>query len=340
MPVLLWESVAEPSERFPACHCSVILELPDGTLMVGYYAGEDEAHPTAAWVLARREPGAQGFGPLSIVADAPGKPEGNGVLFRNADGQLLLIYGTMHGRLSGPPGEGVRWTSCDLKIKRSADDGVTWSEDEMIAPDLGHVPRCKPIRLRNGDIIFGTEYKDGYSRFWISSDEGRSWTMTERVSGGQTEQPALIERSNGSLLALLRPAGEEPRIFRSESKDGGWTWSPAVPTEFSCPHAALDAVRLTDGRIVMAWNREPDRRNPLTLAMSEDEGETWPHQRDLVTGDGQFHYPAIIQTADGLLHVSFTNNRRTIDHIALTPDWITGEGDSLPPWSATDRRRL
>jgi hypothetical protein len=253
--------------------------------MVGYYAGEDEAHPTAAWVLARREPGAQGFGPLSIVADAPGKPEGNGVLFRNADGQLLLIYGTMHGRLSGPPGEGVRWTSCDLKIKRSADDGVTWSEDEMIAPDLGHVPRCKPIRLRNGDIIFGTEYKDGYSRFWISSDEGRSWTMTERVSGGQTEQPALIERSNGSLLALLRPAGEEPRIFRSESKDGGWTWSPAVPTEFSCPHAALDAVRLAPSarsghrrRAVSLSRHHPDRRWPAARLLHQQPPDHRPYR--------------------------------------------------------------
>ena len=89
----------------------------------------------------------------------------------------------------------------------------------------------------------------------------------------------------------------------------------------------------------MAWNSAPDRRNPLTLAMSKDEGETWPYVRHLVTGDGQFHYPAIIQSRDGLLHLTFTNNRRTIDHIVLTPEWITGKGADLPPWSSQGKNR-
>jgi len=90
----------------------------------------------------------------------------------------------------------------------------------------------------------------------------------------------------------------------------------------------------------MAWNNDPEHRNPLTLALSADEGETWPYLRNLVTGDGEFHYPAIIQSRDGRLHLSFTNNRRTIDHIVLTPEWIMGEGDDLPPWSRTERQRL
>lgn len=329
MPILLWESVAEPTERFPACHCSVLQELQNGDLLVGYYAGEDEAHPSAAWVLARRRPRADSFDPLEIVADAPGKPEGNGILFQTQDGTVLLIYGTMHGKLQGPPGPGVRWTSCDLKIKRSKDDGHTWSDDEMIAPELGHVPRCKPIRLQNGTLIFGTEFKDGRSYFWISADEGLTWQRTGPVPGELTEQPTLIQKRDGTLLALLRPAGDKPRVFLSRSTDNGHTWTPTEATPFFCPHAALDAVRLEDGRIILAWNSAPDRRNPLTLALSEDEGETWPYIRDMVTGEGQFHYPAVIQSRDGLLHLSFTNNRKTIDHIVLTADWIMEKGDAL-----------
>jgi hypothetical protein len=337
MPILLWEAVAEPTARFPACHCSVVQELRNGDLLVGYYAGEDEAHPSAAWVLARRRPQAEAFDPLTIVADTPGKPEGNGILFQNREDTVLLIYGTMHGRLQGPHGPGVRWTTCDLKIRRSDDNGHTWSADESIDSEWGHVPRCKPIRLQNAEILFGTEYRDGYSRFWISGDEGRTWQMTGPVPGEPTEQPALLQRRDGTLLALLRPAGSEPRLFSSRSADNGRTWSPAEPTPFFCPHAALDAARLADGRIVLAWNRDPARRNPLTLALSEDEGATWPYIRNLVTGEGAFHYPAIMQTRDGLLHLSFTNNRKTIDHIVLTPEWIAGEGDDLPPWSLTER---
>lgn len=340
MPVLLWQVVAEPTERFPRCHCSVVQELQNGEVLVGYYAGEDEARPDTVWVLARRRPQDTAFGPLQIVAETPGKPEGNGVLFQTREGTVLLIYGTMHGKLDGPPGPGVRWTTCDLRLKRSEDNGQTWTEAEIIEPEWGHVPRCKPIRLRNGEIVFGTEYKDSYSRIWASADEGRAWRQVGTIPGERTEQPALLQRQDGTLLALLRPWGSAPPcVLASRSADNGRTWKPAEPTAFPCPHAALDAVRLADGRFVMAWNNDPQRRNPLTLAMSEDEGETWPYVRDIVTGEGQFHYPAILQSRDGRLHLSFTNNRRTIDYIVLTPDWIMREGDALPPWNPQEPRR-
>ena len=132
MSVLVWEAVAEPEPLFVSCHCSVILELQNGELLVGYYAGSGEARPDAAWVLTRRPVGAHGFEALSVVADTPGKPEGNGVLFQNQEGQVLLIYGTMHGKLDGPAGPGVRWRTCDLRMKTSQDDGHTWSDVTMI----------------------------------------------------------------------------------------------------------------------------------------------------------------------------------------------------------------
>ena len=61
MSILLWEAIAEPTERYPSCHCSTMIELKNGDLLVGYYAGEGEARPDAAWVLARRSPTDQKF---------------------------------------------------------------------------------------------------------------------------------------------------------------------------------------------------------------------------------------------------------------------------------------
>jgi len=340
MPILLWEAVAEPTQRFPSCHCSVIEELANGDLVVGYYAGEGEARPDAAWVLARRRDGEDAFDSLTIVADTQGKPEGNGILFQTDDGGLIVIYGTMHGRLDGPYGPGVRWVTCDLRIKRSEDNGQTWSSVEIIEPELGHVPRCKPIRLDNREILFGTEHKSGYSKIWASGDDGKTWEIVASIPGEPNQHPSLIQREDGTIVALLRPSGKHANVLKSISTDYGRTWSPAKPTPLPCPHAALDAVRLIDGRIVMVWNDHPRSRNPLTLAVSEDGGDTWPYKRPLVTGEGQFHYPAIIQTRDGLLHLTFTNNRRTIDYIVLTPDWILGEGSDLPAWTGenVDRR--
>ena len=265
MSIHLWEAVAEPTERFSSCHCSVVLELDNRDLLVGYYAGAGEARPDAAWVLARRPPGAEAFG-------------------------------------------------------------------RTIEEEQGHVPRCKPVRLRSGDIIFGTEFKDGHSRLWTSVDEGETWDLVGSIPGEPNQHPSLIERSDGSILGLLRPSGRQACVLQAVSSDGGRTWSPAERTELPAPFAALDAVKLSDGRVALAWNRNPEQRNPLALALSEDEGRTWHHIRDLVTGEGQFHYPALIQSDDGLLHLTFTNNRRTIDHIVLTPEWIAGEGPHLPPW--------
>jgi len=336
--IKLWEAVAAPSERFPSCHCSVIVELDNGDLLVGYYAGTGEARPDAAWVIARRVVDGDQFEPLEIVADSKDKPEGNGILFQDRDGKVVLIYNTMQGRLDGRHGPGVRWRTCDLRIKTSKDHGKTWSDVVMMDAKWGHVPRCKPIRLQSGNLIFGTEYDDGHARFWISEDDGKTWFMTGPIMGEPNQHPTLIARKDGSLLALLRPAGSQGCVLQSESGDGGHTWSDAITTELTSPFAALDAVKLDDGRVVVAWNPNPKARNPLTLALSEDDGKTWSHRRDLVTGEGSFHYPAIIQTRDGLLHVTFTNNRETIDHIVLTVEWILGEGEDLPVWDGCGKR--
>jgi len=332
MPEPTWEVVAEPTDRFPRCHCSTVCVLSNGDLLVGYYAGEGEARPDAAWVLARKAAGSDSWGPLSVVADEPGKPEGNGILFENARGEVILVWGTMHGKLDGPYGPGVRWVTCDLKMKVSGDAGVTWSEDRMIETELGHVPHSKPIRLSSRAIIFGTEYKDAHSRFWISDDEGHSWTESDPLPGEPNQHPTLIERSDGSVLALLRPSGKHSNVLRSVSEDGGRTWSDAVVTDLPCPHAAIDAVKLRDGRVVLVWNNNPDARTPLTLAISEDEGDTWAATRDLVTGEGELHYPAIVEGSEGQLHVTFTNNRITIDHVEVSVDWIYGDGPSLNRW--------
>jgi len=76
-------------------------------------------------------------------------------------------------------------------------------------------------------------------------------------------------------------------------------------------------------------------RAPLTLALSEDDGLTWPWQRNLETGDGwcmsnnseqrlnrEYSYPCIAQSADGALHLAYTVFRQHIRHARVMPDWV------------------
>ena len=83
------------------------------------------------------------------------------------------------------------------------------------------------------------------------------------------------------------------------------------------PNSGLDAVRLQDGRILLACNPTPEGRSPLAVLVSEDNGTTWPHRIDLETGAGEYAYPAIIQAADGRVHVAATHRRERIMHYTL-----------------------
>lgn len=339
--IILWEAVAEPSEEFPTCHCSDIVELVNGDILVTYYAGPGEAKPGEVNVLARRRLGAESFDPLQVIAETPGKPQGNGILFQTKDGTLLFIYVTLEGKLYGPSGPGVRWSTGSLQMKRSQDNGRTWSEPDVIDKHLGSTPRNNPIQLENGDIIFGTEHwlVHSHPHFFISHDGGLTWEVTREIPGEETEQPAIIQRSDGSLLAFLRPSGDIPKIFRSVSIDGGITWSPAENTEIDCPWSAVRLLRLSDNRVILAWNNHPSLRNNITLAMSMDEGKTWPYVRELISGEGEFCYPALMEDRNGFVHLTFTNNYRTIDHVVFTPEWIMGEGAGLKPWDEETKKR-
>lgn len=320
-----WDWVHEPTERLPRCHCSVIVELPDGDLLSAWYAGEDEARPDAAVVTARKSPGGAWSRPPQIVADTPGKPEGNPILWVNRRGRLQLFYGTIHGEIAGPSGSRGCWGTVDQKMKLSPDLGRTWSDDIMLRAQWGCVFRTKPLDLENGDTIIGVAYHPGNSLFLISEDDGDTWWYTGEVPGVPNQHPTMIRRADGSLLALLRPRHGNTRVGRTVSRDNGRTWETAVHTDLPNPGAAIDMVKLADGRVVLAFNPIERGRNVLALAISEDEGDTFPVVREVEREDeGEFSYPALIQCRDGLLHMTYTHLRTRIKHVWLTADWIYG----------------
>ena len=119
---------------------------------------------------------------------------------------------------------------------------------------------------------------------------------------------------------LMRSTQRVGCVCSAQSDDYGRTWSPARRTEVPNPNSGLDAVRLADGRIVLACNPTREGRTPLSLLVSEDNGETWPWRRDVETGPGEYSYPSIIQAADGRVHVVYTYRRVQIRHLAVDLD--------------------
>ena len=109
------------------------------------------------------------------------------------------------------------------------------------------------------------------------------------------------------------------RICVSDSYDDGVTWSPARATDLPNPNSGIDVVHLKDGRYAMVYNHTPRGRTPLNLAVSRD-GENWTPWQTLESDPGEYSYPAMIQAADGTLHITYTWRRLKIKHVEIKID--------------------
>ena len=220
------------------------------------------------------------------------------------------------------------------------DDGM-WSEyslpytrliieaaEDPVKRDIGWMTRTHPMTLPSGRILIPL-YSDGFnaSLMAISDDDGATWRASKPVVGLGPIQPAVVQKKDGTLVAYMRDSGYPPmRALTSTSADEGETWSPAVDTDIPNPGSSLEAIALRVGRWVMVLNDTEDGRNRLAIALSEDEGKTWPTKRYLEKSDtGSYAYPSVIQGENGRIHVTYSfseNERKSIKHVALDPAWI------------------
>jgi len=297
----------ETDVRRPECHCSAICELPSGHLFGVWYAGSREKEPDVALMGARWVASTGAWTPPRVLWDTPGQPEGNAVPFVPPDGLLHLFFVTVVG-------EG--WDTAQLKHMTSADEGETWTEPVVMGEPLGTMVRNKPLYLSDGRTILPMyDDRQGGSFMYISDDGGVTWHRSARIPGpGGHIQPTLFQKHDGSIVALMR--NDEPRLIqRSQSFDRGETWTAAESTALPNPNAGCDIVALPGGRLLLVFNDSPRRRSPLSIALSEDEGETWPRKLDLETDDAEFSYPSIIRARNGLIHLSYTWRRKAIAHV-------------------------
>ena len=194
------------------------------------------------------------------------------------------------------------------KIKADAGDKLTRR--------LGWMTRVHPLQLEDGRIIVPL-YSDGFdcSLMAITDDGGATWAVSDPLVGGANIQPALARRKDGTIVAFMRDNGPPPkRIHVSESRDRGQTWSQVRDMDLPNPGTSVDVTVLKSGRWALVYNDLERGRHSLAVALSDDEGRTWPALRHLerdpdgATGDqlGQYHYPSIIQSRDGMIHVTYS----------------------------------
>lgn len=313
------ELVFEVAPGAVSHHCSTLTEAANGDVLCLWYGGSYESANDQALFLSRRKAGERTWSaPEPMLRDSL-RPPGNALIFTDGIGRIWIIWGRMDA--SRPLRRGGGWDECTLLYRISEDHGRTWSQDKEM-PELDRaLPRNVPITMDNGELLLpltGHEGERSGGLFLITADNGASWTTSELIPTGS--QPTVVQRSDGSLLTFLR---SRPRILRSISTDHGRTWSGAEPTDLACPGAGIAMTRLENGHILLVHNDSATSRTPLSVRRSVDDGETWEDALALETNPGEYSYPCVIQTSDGMIHISYTFRRTSIKHIEMNETWLT-----------------
>jgi predicted neuraminidase len=334
---------------YPSSHAANLLELRNGDVLCVWFSGTWEGSSEVGIVISRRRKGSRNWEQTRLIDRRPGESFQNPVLFQEPDGTLDLYHSTQ--------GADVGEANAHVLHLQSKDNGETWSEPALLFAKAGAFSRHPPLILEDGkwmlpltyvtskDIGVGSE--TNFAATELSQDKGLTWTECVMAASEGKIQPTVVALGHGRLLAFLRSRASD-FIYSSSSGDG-CVWSPAKPTVLPNNNASVQAFRLRDGHLVIAFdNSSVDRakgtqglRKPLSVALSEDEGKTWAYVRDLEVGRAgygiaeqspkspgreEYSYPSIMQTRDGTIHVAYTYRRQTIKVVSFPEDWIKKGG--------------
>lgn len=300
----------------------ILFPAPDGKLWLIWTAQKSGHQDTA--IVRRRisDDNGQTWGPIDTLFDTPGtfvrQPV---VVLSNGDWLLPVFYCVTR------PGE--KWVGDHdfSAVKISTDAGKTWSES--VVPDSTGCVHMNIVQLPSGELVavFRSRWADSVymSR---SSDNGRTWLPP---------WPTVLPNNNSSIQMTLLRNGHLAIVFNNISASSATARRTSLYDEIEddaeAPVAAptLPAQRDPAGRTAF-WGTP---RAPMTMAVSEDGGRTWPYVRDLETGDGycmtnnsteklnrEYSYPSIKQGADGMLHITYTFFRQAIKYVRVPEAWV------------------
>lgn len=298
---------------FPECHASTIAETKAG-LVAAWFGGTYEKHPDVGIWISRHD-GASWSPPVEVANGVQNEklrhPCWNPVLHQSKGGPLLLFYKV-------GPSPSTWWGM----LMQSDDHGSNWSKPVRLPDDIAGPIKNKPVELSDGRLLCGSSTEDKGWRVHLetTTDLGKTWSRTDPINDGKTSQaiqPSILTHAGGKLQILCR-SGDTGKIVESWSDDSGKTWSKLAETKLPNPNSGLDAVTLKDGRHLLIYNHTARGRSPLNVAVSAD-GKTWQAAAVLESEPGEYSYPAVIQSADGKVHITYTWKRKRVKHVAVDP---------------------
>ncbi|RVV97342.1 glycosyl hydrolase [Mesobaculum littorinae] len=356
-------------------HAAFLARLADGTLACAWFGGSLEGKSDIAIHACLLDEGATAWGPAARLSHLDDRSEQNPVIFVAPDGRTWLFN---TAQPAGNQDESRVWQrelvrdGDRLAARDPRETGLppgTFIRGPLTLRDDGAwmLPLflCNP---RPGERWTGAH---DTAAMGVSRDEGASWTV-EPVPGSLGSVHMTPVPLGDNRLAALYRRRQADAVHRSHSDDGGRTWSAPAPTDIPNNNSSICAAALPDGRVAMVCNPisaatstarraslydelgetddRPDaqggcqpvwgvERAPLTLAISDDGGRTFPHRLIVEDGPGtclsndsldgrnqELSYPALLPRADGGIDIAFTYHRRAIKHVRLSADTVARIG--------------
>lgn len=286
-----------------------VVELRDGRLLLAYsefYGADSSDHAKARISGKLSADGGRTWSESFVLQENIGGLNVMSVsLLRLNTGELAMVY-CVKNSLS----------DCRGYIRKSGDDGQTWSEAVCCTPPERYhcVNNDRLVQLSTGRLLVPASHTDHVERnyhflscCYYSDDGGATWHKGEDVDlpGTGADEPGVVELRDGRVMMWLRTSLGQ--IYACWSSDGGITWAPPGPLPLVSPSSPASIKRLPTGDLLIVWNNSPDRRVPLTVALSSDDGETWTYIKDIETqpyeerpNDG-YAYTSILPLADRVL---------------------------------------
>jgi predicted neuraminidase len=325
-------------------HAANLLALPDGDLLCFWFAGTWEGRADVSIAMSRLNHGSDRWTLPVVISTHPGRSDQNPVPFLAPDGRIWLFHTSQ---------KGANQTTAIVYKLTSDDQGHTWTKPSPLFTEPGSFVRQRPVvfdgawlfpiyRSASKGIVENAQ--NDVSIVKISKDNGKIWTSCEVPGSGGLVQMNIVEISAHQLLAFFRSRYAD-WIYRSSSSDG-CHWSTPLATQLPNNNASIQVTPLADGHLVMAFNNlqatttrgapATAGRTILSVALSTDEGKTWPYVRDVQSGlepprfyageKPEYAYPSVTQSRNGLIQLAFTFRRATIKYMEFPESWIKGGG--------------
>ncbi|NTE56161.1 glycosyl hydrolase [Agrobacterium tumefaciens] len=264
-------------------HASFLHLADDGALLCAWFGGTLEGKSDISIFASVLMPGATSWGAPQRLSHDPAHSEQNPVLFTAPDGALWLFH---TAQPSGNQDE------CRIRMARVTRD--TTAPEKLVSEEGRFLDLPKgcfiraPLRIRDDGAwllpIFRCIQRPGQkwngshdtAALGISRDNGLTWQLQELenstgcvhmspVSGGDARYSAFFRRRQADF------------VYRTESTDGGRSWSKPLATDVPNNNSSIAAIRLSDGRLAMICNpvsaaQSSDRRASLYDELGEDDG--------------------------------------------------------------------